>query len=480
MNRALMCTALCVLLEMTAPPARACGGLFAKSDEATQDVAVSQGLLSSNGLRSALVQVEGGWDLFVQPGHMSVTSAAWVLPVPVAVGKDDVEIVPPDFLDQLEAATSPLFVAARNMSMFCPAQHLGEGGGCGEEDIATGDRTVEWTETQSLTYLLGADSESAEDPLYGLTPSIEAEFDVLEAASGTDLTDWLSENGFEAPDGLAKDADAYVKSGHRFVVARLAHSQQSTTAIPVIRVHLAGLENPAFPLALSRFSIPPHLEGDCDAFEEFHLYVAASGPWHSITAGFQPHEIPGGALDASEVAPYGAVLVEMLAMMVESYRFDFYDWASRGTTSVLGALVFDSPLTEEDVARRLRSLVSDPLTKVADQPDKWSPTLTALLSGSAHVTRFQGLNEVCLPYDDLPVGPPDVLLASGEGEVANEPGIYETRWDESTWGDDHDYRCNPSWQPPGTAASHGRTGTLSLLAVAVLAMLGMGLVKARG
>lgn len=260
---------------VAARDARGDGGFFVHTEVldgagTTIEQAVDSEAISSNGQRALLMRAdEGGcWSLFVEPGRVRVSGAAWLLPVPVAPAS--VSPASPTLLAELEAATRPI---ERRVTAVSTAQvHVeGPGEGCfcagGGESGAGGDES---------SLLTTEASEGVDDPsvtLFGAGRVGGLEWQTLAAESGADLVRWLTDHGYAVPEGMEPVAESYVSEGWAFLATRITRAADDPDTVPALRLELCTPSDwaPTYPMRLTPFSTRGRLE--------FVLFVADRQRW---------------------------------------------------------------------------------------------------------------------------------------------------------------------------------------------------------
>jgi len=153
---------------------------------------------------------------------------AWVLPLPAAPSQ------PPEVFDNGDAVFQQLYQGTA--PEWVEAEDFFSGFGCGDKGLAG----------------TSGDSESVE--LLGRTFTGDLVVDTLEASSGTALQQWLKDNRFLVPGGLAELAQPYVDDGWVFLAMKLATGfEEQDARLQVLHLTWPG-EKPVFPLRLTRLN----------------------------------------------------------------------------------------------------------------------------------------------------------------------------------------------------------------------------------
>lgn len=225
----------------------------------TQADAALYGYVSSSNQRAVLwLSGDGCWDMFVDPGTIEVSNAAWVLPLPAA---PDVNPASSDFIDELDAATLPVLVTEnrRIVTRVSYDYDSSESGGCGFGGMASdgySNRSVEGSDTNDE----GSESEGVEPAVQvwdrGRIGSVT--YEVVTSDDPQNLQNWLAENDYVLPSGLDGLLEEYVALGYFFFVAKLEREPGSPPHVPVFRFSLCDTD-PTYPMKLSTLSVAQDL-----------------------------------------------------------------------------------------------------------------------------------------------------------------------------------------------------------------------------
>jgi hypothetical protein len=192
-----------------------------------------QGSVKASAQRAVLWLRDGTWEIHIQPVFpRDPGRAAWVVPFPV---RPEISLSSLAFFDELEILTSPIFFN------LCYRQCCGrdcDGGATGGGEItglSAGVRVWERGTVGQLDYL------------------------VLSSRDGDSLPGWLQQNGFRVPEEAAPVLEALAEEGQFFFVARLSEAAEASKPLDPVRFVLPGVDNPAYPMRLTRLLVP---EGD--------------------------------------------------------------------------------------------------------------------------------------------------------------------------------------------------------------------------
>jgi hypothetical protein len=209
----------------------ACWPVQARADGMGFRLVGGQADVRATAQRAVLWHRQGVWELHLQPVfEREAGAAAWVVPFPVL---PSVSAGDPDFLDQLEVATSPVFMrVCRESSASCL--------GCGAADMGGGA-------------LLGG---GASVRVWERGTLGALEYVVLSAGDGDDLVAWLQAEGFEVPAAAAGPLAELTAEGSFFFAARLGAGADPAVPLLPVRFSLPGLEPPSYPLRLTAVGVP--------------------------------------------------------------------------------------------------------------------------------------------------------------------------------------------------------------------------------
>lgn len=406
--------------------ARADGGIFITEESTrteevpggTQASAALDGLISSNGQRAVLWQTdEECWDLYVDPGTVEISGAAWLMPLPVV--PEEVGPASSEFIDELDAATQPLLITnyTRVIEYYRYEYHsTGGGGGClfGAADSAAG-----WDEEVTRdgpTEDGGSENEGLDEPVHVWQAGRlgDVEYEILTADDAASLEAWLVENGYVVPEDLPPLLTEYVREGAAFFAARMSRSPTDAVAIPTFRFSLCGVDAPTYPLRLTTLSVAERLN-----FTLWLVTESSSSRYVPSNAdigyfgSFYQEEIHCG--EDYEYA-YQSCEYDPLPDFAQSYadrRQELYE-AIGGRRL---AVEYAAELDEEAVDQRidaLRGEMSD--FPLARNSEDWTEELRDITGHSMQVQRFSGSFRISAMYEDI-------LFETGA--VTTIPGVYE-------------------------------------------------------
>lgn len=79
-------------------------------------------------------------------------------------------------------------------------------------------------------------------------------YELLEAKTASGLTDWLSQNGYQAPKGLSSLATDYIKDGFVFMAAKVKRDGGTVNGLPAFAFRFAHDAPLLFPMRITAFS----------------------------------------------------------------------------------------------------------------------------------------------------------------------------------------------------------------------------------
>ena len=204
-----------------ADPAAACGGFFCQNSPVDQNAERIIFTQNKDGTVSAYIQIQ-------YTG--SAPSFSWILPLPEAIGPDDIE-VPEDAMaafSELEVATDPVFIPPEL------------------PDCVT-------LQTPQPVFALSADSvkvfASGEVGPYG--------FDVIGSEDPDALVEWLRENQYQVTESMEPLINIYVEEQFVFLAMRLLPGQGAQDVQPVKITYPS--ERPMIPLRLTAVAANPNM-----------------------------------------------------------------------------------------------------------------------------------------------------------------------------------------------------------------------------
>ena len=209
-----------------AEPARAfCGFYVAKADSNLYNQA-SQVIIARDGNRTVLTMANDY--------QGEIEDFAIVVPVPVVLKKEQVNIANPKIIERLDAFSAPRLVEYHD-SNPCQVYRY---------------RTLEKQETME-----GAEADSARNNALGVT--VEEKFSVgeydiliLSAKESDGLEIWLRENGYKIPEGARELLRPYIRQNLKFFVAKVNLKQFDRTSFNALRPLAIAYESPKFMLPI--------------------------------------------------------------------------------------------------------------------------------------------------------------------------------------------------------------------------------------
>ncbi|MBN1944487.1 MAG: DUF2330 domain-containing protein [Bradymonadales bacterium] len=373
MNGKQIVLSLLLLVLLTVPSVVwADGGFFTDTLlTVTQAEAAADGLLSSSGQRAVLWQTSADcWDLYLEPGSVQLASAAYVLPLPVlpVVGEASGA-----FLDQLDAATVPVFVTIRDYARLTYGG--GSSGCCGTDEAGAGqDMLGTRQEGEAYTGV----------SVWGQGTIGDLEYELVSTETSDALQTWLEEHDYEVPDTLAESIEPYVSEEYYFFVARIAREEDDAVKIPVLRFTLCGTPRLWYPLRLTVFSIAARLE--------FTLWLIH--PDSAISPSNCAWQPPGEFYDMyREIWGHGDQ--DRIPEDFERPFEELYDEEMQGVLMSNGGrslfLQYAGPIYADKVGERLTLLAQAGATPpLSSGGSDWVEELSAIVQDGLQVTRWRG------------------------------------------------------------------------------------------
>lgn len=203
-----------------------------------------------------------------------LTEFAMVIPVPVAITREQVHISDPALLKHLDAYTAP-----RLVEYF--------------DDDPCRERIMYDRLEMAMSSLQGAIPEF-ESRAKSLGVTIEDEFTVgeydiqlLSAEQSDGLMTYLDENGYQVPEGAGRILGSYIKQDMKFFVAKVNLDEQAQTGNEFLRPIAVAFESP-------KFMLPIRL-GTLNARGEQDLFVyALTRDGQVETTNYRTQKIPTG------------------------------------------------------------------------------------------------------------------------------------------------------------------------------------------
>lgn len=166
-----------------------------------------------------------------------LTEFAMVIPVPVVLEEGQIHVTENAIIDHLDAYTAPRLVEYFDED---PCQQVYY------------DRMVMESAPQPTAQAGGMQKRAAD-----LGVTIEAEYTVgeydiviLSADESDGLQTWLTENGYQIPDGAGETLDSYIRQGTKFFVAKVNLEEQAATGLKYLRPIQIAYESRKFMLPI--------------------------------------------------------------------------------------------------------------------------------------------------------------------------------------------------------------------------------------
>lgn len=219
-----------VLLIFSAPSASAfCGFYVAKADSKLYNQA-SQVVISRNGDRTVLTMANDF--------QGDVKDFALVVPVPVILQEDQVNVGDPKIIERLDAFSAPRLVEYFDPNP-CQVYNMAE------------DRAM----PQSVQESAGFGRRGRRDNSLGVT--IENQFSageydilILSAKDSDGLEKWLTINGYKIPQGASQLLRPYIRQNMKFFVAKVNLKEYVNNDFESLRPLMMAYESPKFMLPI--------------------------------------------------------------------------------------------------------------------------------------------------------------------------------------------------------------------------------------
>ena len=222
----------CAFVLSLATSARAFCGFYVKQDDERITSRASRVVLLRDGTTTVLSMqstYEGPPEDF-----------ALIVPVPTAIGQDDVRTLDPEVFDRIDQLTSPRLVEYWEEAPSCTDGMSYGFGGLGM--TGTGRGGGGGVVTIEAAFAVG-----------------EYDVVILSASESSGLEDWLRQEGYRIPDGAGAALRPYVDQGFRFFVARVnaqrVHFADGHALLSPLRIRYDSPEL-ALPVRLGMLSSP--------------------------------------------------------------------------------------------------------------------------------------------------------------------------------------------------------------------------------
>jgi hypothetical protein len=322
--------------------------------------------------RAVLWHRGGTWELQIQPVFArEAGAAAWVVPFPV---RPTVSAGDADFFDDLELATTPVFLRVCLEGQSSSLLGCEDAGGLDRAEVLGGDALLRVWERGQVGAL---------------------EYVILSARDGEDLVAWLSSEGFEVPAAAAGILGELDLEDTFFFAARLDPAIDPALPLAPVRFALPGLDPPSYPLRLTAAAVP--------AGQSLDLTL-----WVIFPGG------EGWVPDGREVLQPSEELADRASL--EAALDGIFAEAPDGLAQLHGASLVDTGALEGQACSQGWACVSYAELGL-NRPATWALETEELRTSSAYVARYQAR----LGPDGMDE---DVRLRPLE---ANEYLVYATR-----------------------------------------------------
>ena len=168
-----------------------------------------------------------------------LTEFAMVVPVPAVLTREQINVADRGVFDHLDAFTAP-----RLVEYF-------------DDDPCNELRRRGMLDERMMSAPAGAPMANAARPERELGVVIEAQYTVgeydiliLSARESTGLETWLRQNGYRIPPKARKALAPYIRTGHKFFVAKVNLGEQAKTGLQHLRPLQFAFETPKFMLPI--------------------------------------------------------------------------------------------------------------------------------------------------------------------------------------------------------------------------------------
>lgn len=226
-----------VLAVVAHRAALACGGFFCTNTPVDQNAERIIFTQNRNGTISAYVQIQ-------YTG--SAEDFSWILPLPAAIGAEDIE-VPDDAMSaffELEVATDPVFIP--------PAMPE-----CAMEDVR---------------FMAVAESAEGDVTVFASGAVGPYGFDVIGSEDPDAVVNWLRENGYQVTAEMEPLIDLYVVEEFAFLAMKLLPDKEAQDVEPVKITYPS--DKPMIPLRLTAVAANPDMAVMVWVFSEKQAYPA--------------------------------------------------------------------------------------------------------------------------------------------------------------------------------------------------------------
>jgi hypothetical protein len=198
-----------------------------------------------------------------------LTEFAIVIPVPVVLRRDQIEVTDKAVLDHLDAFTAPRLVEYFDEDPCRPPRQ--EVRAMAAQAPAAAGRAKSLGVTIEAQYTVG-----------------EYDILILSAKESGGLETWLKENGYRIPAGAGSVLGSYIRQDMKFFVARVNLKEQAKTGFTYLRPIRVSYESPKFMLPIRLGTV------NADGPQELFIF-ALSKRGRVETTNYMTVKIPTGA-----------------------------------------------------------------------------------------------------------------------------------------------------------------------------------------
>jgi len=225
---------LTLLLALLLAPSAAhafCGFYVAQGDAKIYNQS-SRVVIARDGDRTVLTMAS---DFQGDPKEFAV-----VIPVPVALKKEQVHIADPGIVDRLHDYSVPRLVEYKDPNP-CPR---------GTMEVVGDPKTVIRMKDSSSRQITRGGCALSMITIVDQYKVDEYNILILSAEEGRALDLWLRQNGYRIPEGAARVLESYIKQGMYFFVAKVDLNEQKRLGFTFLRPIQVAYESPKFMLPI--------------------------------------------------------------------------------------------------------------------------------------------------------------------------------------------------------------------------------------
>lgn len=313
---------------------------------------------------------------------------ALIVPVPTAIRKEDVRTLPNEVFDRLDQVTAPRLVEYFEQDPCQTGSTAAPAGSPASSSTAIPYAMNNGPFRRGLHHRVIAEAQFVEG---------EYTFEVLSATDSAALEAWLKREKYLAPEGSAAMFDPYVKSGSRFVVAKVnakkvkLEKRSNGDVIAKLAPIRLTYETPSFsvPVRLGLLNAKGPLDVIVYALGHKQRFEAANLPNVTIATNLDVGEKARGEFESFYTALFDKVASKTPKAVVTEYAWDVSSCEACTVPplsfSELGSLGGDTlPLKGDDIpVPSFRGVPREAGAPPAAASASASPTATAVPSAAS-------------------------------------------------------------------------------------------------